>query len=886
MIGLMDRLTRLVRGLAFRWSSLFRGRTWRRELDLERQFHVEMEAEKLERQGLSPEEARRRAAIEFGGVDMVEEQVRDARGVRVLDDFVRDVRQGWRQLRRSPGFSLAAVVTLALGTGATVAIVSVVYGVLLAPLPFTDAERLTVVWEFDRLTGTQREAASIPDLQDFEAMNRTFAGMAAFELGSANLTGPDREARHLTVVRATHDLIPLLGLNVSGRGFVEEEATPGGRAVVVVSRGFWRAELGGSPDVIGQRITLDDRPHEIVGVLSADLSFPAAAQIWLPLQEDENTRPRYNHPITVVGRLSPGTSLEAAQVDMTRIASELEAQYPENVGRGVFVEPLGDVLRGEVRPALLFLLGAALIVLLIACVNVANLLLARGAVRIREFAIATALGATRGRLARRFVAESLLLTGVAVAVGVVLATVALRVMIGLAPPEVQALGPFVLERPILAVALLLCGVVGIGFGLVPLRQSSRLDPGAALGERATAGSAGNSRVRRLLVVTQMALAVGLLVQAALLIRSLANLRGVDAGFTEQSVLRADFQLPESRYPRDFSTYPVWPEVTSFNVGLVERMERLPGVESAAVGTNHPLDPGFTNSFNIVGRPAAEAQGQGELATRIVSSGYFETVGLPIVSGRAFGPDAGAETPMVLVLNEATVARYFPDENPIGQRLAFWGLEREVIGIVADERIHGLETAAPPAMYVPIRQAPPVGQTTLLVRTEGDPRTLVGSVRQQVVELDPDVALFNVATMEETVRVALARWRFTSALLTVFAAIALALAVVGVHGVLSFLVAQRTREIGVRMALGATRSGILGMIVSHGMRLALVGLVVGLGFALFGSRLLTGLLFGVGSQDPATYVLVCVTLLGAAILACAAPAMRATGVDPVRALKAD
>lgn len=884
-----DDIRRLVRGLGFRASSLFRGRRWRDDLDQEMDFHVEMEARKLAASGMSDAEARRRARAGFGARDMVQEDVRAARGVRMLDDLVRDTRQGLRQMWGAPAFSLAAVLTLALGVGATAAVVSVVHRVLLSPLPFEDPDQLAVVWQFDRLTGTQREAASVPDLADFEARNRTFDGMGAFSLTSQNLTGPGRDAQHLTVVRATHDLIPVLGLPlVEGRTFSEDEALPGGAPVTIVSQGFWQTELGGEPSAAGRTIILNDVPHQVIGVLGAEVSFPADADVWVPLQEDAITSPRFTHPITVVGRLLPGMSLEAAQADMTVIAADLEAEYSENAGRGAFVEPLSDVLHGNVRPALLALLGAAFMVLLIACVNVASLLLARGATRQREFAITRALGASTERMIRRFAVESMLLTGGALLLGCGLSVMALRVISALAPLEVQAMGPFGLDWPVLLFAISLCAFIGAAFGFLPVRQAILNDPsgGAGLGLRSESGSGAGIGARRVLVMAQMALAVTLLVQAGLLIRSLSNLQGVDPGFTEQNVLRVSYRLPESRYPRNFDVYPVWPEISGFNTALVNQVSQLPGVEAVALGTNHPMDRGFTNSFRVVGRSPEESEDQGELATRIVTSGYFETVGLPLLEGRAFTPDDDTESGLVLMLNSAAAGRYFPAGDAIGHQIAFWGGEREVIGVLADERMYGLDRAAPPAMYVPMAQQPATGAVTLMVRSAGEPQTLITPVRQQVKRLDPDVALYDISTMEETVRDATARWRFTSMLLSAFAGIALVLAAIGVFGILNYLVAQRTREIGVRMALGATPSGIRRMVLRQGAVFAGVGLGMGLLAAMLGSRLLAGLLFGVGGADPVTYLTVSLTLVVVALLACALPAFRATSVDPVRALKAD
>jgi putative ABC transport system permease protein len=881
----MGELIRWLRGLRFWLGSLFR-RGWWSELDEEMTFHLERETQKLIDAGMSPAEAWRAARLQFGSTERTKEQVREARGVHVIEDVLWDLKYAVRQLRRSPAFTASCVVTLALGIGATTAIVSVVYGVLLQPLPYAQADRLAVIWENDRFTGSIREAASLPDFIDFEQQSQTFESMAAFQTVATTLTGPGREPSQVQAVESTHDLFDVLGLPLAaGRWFDESVVHPGGDPVAVLGHGFWRTEMGASEDAIGQTLILDDESFLVIGVAGLDVEFPARADVWLPLREDSETIPRYTHPITVVGRLGRDRAADGAQTELSRIASELEAIHPENRGRGVFVEPLTDVLRGDVRSALWVLLAGALTVLLIACVNVANLLLARGATRAHEVAIASALGASRSRMARRFLVESGLLTGSALALGAVLSYVALHAIGGVAPPEVGSLGGLNLEWPVLLSSLVLCGGIGVIFGMLPTRQAGRLDIGS-LAERRSSGSAAapRQRGRRLVVVAQTALAVLLLVGAGLLVNSLIRLQSVDPGFATDDVLHADFRLPESRYPRDFSVYPRWVEVDQFNRALLDRLENTPGVEAAAIGTNHPLDPGFTNSFRIVGRQADADQG--ELVTRIVSEGYFATTKTRVLQGRGFTSSDNPDNQMVMMVNEATAARYFPDENPIGNRIALWGFEREIVGIVADERMYGFDQAAPPAMYLPLHQAPGVGQMTLMVRASADPRPLVSAVRNAVRELDADVALYNVATMEETVRQALARWRFTSLLLSAFALVALLLAAVGVNGVLSFLVARRTREFGIRMAIGATRRGVLSMVLGQGMMLIVAGLALGLVVALPLSRLLESLLFGVSASDPTTYVLVAVTLAVAALVACVVPAMRATGVDPVSALRVE
>ncbi len=805
-----------------------------------------------------------------------------------MDTLAGDIRQAGRTLGRSPGFVLVTTLTLALGIGATTAIFSVVDAVLLTPLPFAEAEQLVMVWEDDRLTGTLREAASLPDFLDFEEQNRSFEGMAAYLTREVNLSRDDSEPRRVTQAAVTYDMAAVLGVAVQmGRTIQADEDQPGGPRVALLSDAFWARGFGRDPAVLDRVLKLDDVDYTVVGVLPSGLDFPADADLWVPLQQSPATLPRHTHPIQVIARLSPATTIEAAQSDMTAIATRLEAEYPENRGRGVFVESLTDVLRGEARPVLLLLVGAVVAVLLIACANVANLLLVRGVARSQEMAVRVALGAGTWALARRFLVESLLLTGFAAVCGVGVAVLGLRGLLALAPAAVRDLGDVSLDVRVLLFTLTTSVLIAVGFSLVPLLQTLRLDLQSSLKDgRGSAGdSAAKLRLRRLLVVAQTFLAVVLLVGAGLLLTSLWKLRQVDPGFRTANVVRLDFRLPAARYPRDFSVWPHWTEVHGFNNELMQRLRALPGVGSAALAISHPLDPGFTNSFVIVGRES-EAADQGELKTRLVSDGYFRTAGVALLEGRVFTDRDTADAPGVLLLNRTAQERYFPDSPAIGQRVRFWGIEREVVGIVADERMHGLKEATPPAMYAPLAQAPPRGAVTLMVRASGDPLQLVPALREAVWAIDRELAVYNVATMDETLAESLARESFASLLLSVFAILALGLALLGIHGVISYVVTLRHREVGLRMALGASRSRVMRMVLREGLVLAGAGIAAGLAVALAASRFVAALLYGVSPQDLSIYAGVAVLLAGAAVVACALPARRATRIDPASALRAE
>ncbi|HEX2095285.1 MAG TPA: ABC transporter permease [Longimicrobiaceae bacterium] len=806
-----------------------------------------------------------------------------------MDTLFHDLRYALRTLLKSPGFTVVAVLTLALGIGANTAIFSVLNGVLLKPLAYHDPDRLVMVWEHDRISGTEREAASIPDYYDFRARSRSFAEMAAFEEREASMVGADGEPLRLSLGAMSHQVFPLLGVRpVVGRAFGEAEDRPGAPTTVVLGERLWRQRFGGAPDVVGRVVRLDGVPHTVIGVVPSGVSLPREdTDAWVPLQFGPTSTPRYRHNVNVVARLRPGATLESAQREMTALAAQLEAEHPnDNYGRGVTVEPLPEVVLGEVRPALLVLVGAVALVLLIACANVANLLLVRGTARVREVAVRTALGATAPRLARQFLTETLLLTGLGAAVGVLFAFWGLAALVGLAPGDVPRLEEVRIDGWVLALTLVVAVATGTLFGLVPTLQARRLDLQGTLREEGgtVSGGSAKARLRAGLVVAEVALSVLLVTGAGLLLRSFWKLREVDPGFRTENILRADFALPASRYPQSFDNYPRWSEVVSFQRELLERVQALPQVRSAALANQHPLSPGFTNSFVIEGRED-EAAEQAEIPTRAVSPGYFETVGVPLLRGRALSGRDHVDAPAVVVINQEAARRYFPGENPVGKRISFWGTKREIVGVVGNERFHGLTEEMPPAAYPPLGQTP-MGTATLLVRTTGDPEALAPAVAGIVRGIDPELALSDVETLEQTLARSIAQPRFTTVLLGTFASLALLLALVGVHGVLSYTVAQRTREIGVRIALGASRREVVRMVVGQGAAAVLPGLLLGLAASLAGARVLSRLLFGIAPTDPLTFLSVAGLVTAAALLASYLPALRAARMDPMVALRSE
>lgn len=818
-----------------------------------------------------------------------------------------NLRLALRKLIAQPGFTIAVVATLALGIGANAAIYSVLSGVWLRPAPVEALDRLLMVWETDRATGTVREPASVPDFFDYRRQTTTLSALGALMAGEVNLTPRGGDAERLLTLRVSHNLLPTLGIAPAlGRNFLETEDRPGGEQVAVISAALALRLFNGAEAAIGRALALDERPHTIIGVVPdttdfgvlqilsaaayarsfADRGERAHVDVWLPLAADVQRLPRSTHPIFLVGRLAPGGTAAAAQTEMTGLANTLEQTYPENRGRGIFVEPLDDVIFGPVRPLLSLLLGAVVAVLLIACVNVANLLLARGAARMPEVAIRSAVGATLARLLQQFVTESMVLTGVAALAGIAAAWIGMRTLLSLAPADIPRLSSVVLDGGVLGATLMVTAVVAIVFGVIPTLQARRLDLVSALNDGASrvSGGRGGARVRGTLVVVELAAAVMLLSGAGLLIRSFWNLQHVDPGFRPEGVLKAEYQLPESRYPVPMPQWPDFKEQHAFSNALLARAAALPGVTSVAIAGNHPLDPGFTNGFRIVGREA-EGASWPEISVRRVSSGYFETVGLPLKRGRLFQEDDRTSGPAVALINDAAVARFFGDRDPLGAQIRFWGIARTIVGVVGNEKFQGLTGAAPIAAYVPLTQGPSTnGAGVLLVKTASDPTQLAGPVRAIFRSQDPLLAVFGLEPLDRVVVRSLSQRRFAMLLLSVFAGAALLLAAVGVYGVLNYDVTQRRRELGIRLALGSRPAEVVGLVLARALRLVTVAVIIGVGGALVFSRFLATLLFGVGGRDPWTVVSVTGVLAIVALAAASLPAWRAGRTAPSTAFR--
>ena len=820
--------------------------------------------------------------------------------------MLNDVRFAVRSFLKNPGFTLACIVTLGLGIGANTAIFSVVDAVLLRRAPFADIGRLAMIWETDRNTSTTREPGSYPDYLDIKERARSFDATAALMAGEMNLAPAAGDPRRVPVLNVTHDLLPLLGLNpVAGRTFTAADDVPGAEGRVLISDSLWEREFARDPAAIGATLRLDDLPYTVVGVMPrgsdfgvlqllsraaysrsfADRGERTEVEIWVALRARAAEFPRSTHPIFIVGHLAPGVSLATAQADAARVMSELERAFPENAARGAHVESIQDVVFGPFQPAFYLLLGAVALVLLVASVNVAGLLVARGSARMQEVAIRGALGARRSRLVRLFLVESVVMTALATLAGLAIAFAAVRTIVNLAPADVPRLGNASVDLRVLSVTIGISALAAIGFGLFPLVQLGRNDVHTAL--RGT-GRATISRRRKFLqqalVAGELGLAVILLSGAALLVKSLWNVQRIDPGFKSASVLKAEYQLPSSRYPSDYRRWPDFPEQHAFTRALLERAAKLPGVEAAAIAGNHPLDPGFTNSFTIVGREA-EARTWPEISLRRVTPSYFATVTLPLVRGRLLLESDTATATPVVVVNEATAARFFPSGDPLGARMRFWGSSRTIVGVVANERIHGLTEAAPIAVYTPLAQAPSA-TGVLLLRSTQQPAALAGSAERVIHSVDPGLAVFAVEPLDRTLSRSIAQRRFTTALLGGFALLALMLASVGIHGLVSYNVERRRQEIGIRMAVGAGRGDVYRLILGEGAVVIVVALGGGLCGALLLTRFLRSLLFDVSPTDAAMFTIVAALLTAVAFAAMLIPAHRAASTDPLSALRAE
>ncbi len=882
--------------LIFRVRAALRRRVVRSEIDGELAHHVQMRTRDLEASGMGRAPARREAERRFGDYARIRRECHELQlveakphGAHVMSEILQDLRFAGRSLRKSPGFALVVTLTLALGIGANTAIFSIVDAVLLQPLPYDQPNELVRLWQADRLNGTRFENFSLPDFFDVEERNSVFAGVAAAAVQSLTETGEDIEPRLVLGARVSRELFSVLGVSpILGRTFTSEEHVPGGELVAVIGYGLWMGRFGGQEGVLGRSMTLDDNAYRIVGVMGPSFAHPRPdAQIWLPLQLGRTSVSRGAHNYRVVARLADGVTVEEAAGNLAAIAAALEEEYAaDNQNRGMWPQPLHESVVGNVRPALVVLLGAVGLVLLIACANVANLLFARGSVREREVAIRVAMGAGRNRLLRQFLTESVVLAALGGVGGLGIAFAGLQLVDLLGPAFLPRQSDIGLDMRVLLFTAVVSVATGALFGLLPALQASRPNLQTPLKQGTGGATAGASsqRLRRGLVVAEVAMAVALLSGAGLLIKSFWLLNQVDPGFNPERVVAMEIVLPASRYAQSRSDWPNLPAVLGFERGLHERLSGIPGVEAAAFALNAPTSAGWTTQFQIPDRPLPPERQREEVRMRVASAAYMETVRVPMLRGRRLtARDDQHDAPPVALINEALADRYFPDEDPIGFRIVNWGVEREIVGIVKNVKFMGLNEPVPPAVY-PTFARMPFGGFTLLVRTTGDPMELLPQIRLRVAEIDADLPLSNVRTLEGQLGASVAGPRFNMVLLGVFAVVALTLAAVGIYGVISYGVNQRTHEIGVRISLGANAIDLSRQIVGQGLRLALTGLGIGLAGSLVVTRVLASLLFGVGTADLPTLGVVAVMVGVVAVAAAFIPARRASRIDPMVALR--
>lgn len=805
-----------------------------------------------------------------------------------------DVRYGARMLIRQPGFTLIAVLTLALGIGATTAIFSVVNAVLLRPLPFRDPERIVTLWENNFKDGIERDDVSPANFLDWRERSRSFEEMAFANPWSLDYTG-GTEPETWRAARVSRGFFEVLGAQtLLGRTFLAEEYEEGRNQTVVLSYGLWQRRFGGDPKVIGRKLMLADQPMIVVGVMPADFRlhlFEQEELLWQPQTPDESMqRQRRATYLKVVARLNPNATIEQARAEMDSIAANLAVEYPQtNAGVGATSAPLTEHMTGRVRPALWVLFGAVGFVLAIACTNVANLVLARGSEREREFAIRAAIGAGRGRMVRQLMAESLLLALAGCAGGLLAAVWGADLIVALGPGDIPRLETVGLDRVALAFTLGVSVLTAAAFGLVPALHFSKPNLNAYLKEGAASAGAVRRRLRGVLVIAEIALALVLLVGAGLLLRSFAGLLKADPGFASGSAVAVQtfiwdrYRTPQLR--------------TEFVAAAIEKLRNTPGVQAVGVGTSVPfLDSSMNSSlpFTVEGRPAPAPGQEPTVFYGVATSDYFASLGVPLKRGRLFNDFDTADSPRVVIINEEMARRHFPNEDPVGRSINIRGGSRgqaaaprvfEIVGVVGNVLHDGLDREPRPEYFQPYAQSP-TGSIIFTVRTAGDPAAMIPALKARIWEVNATQPVYAIAALGDLISDSLRTRRFSLGLLGAFAALALALAVTGIYGVVSYAVRQQTREIGIRMALGAGAGDVMKMVIGRGLALTLAGVVIGLGAALGLTHLMQSMLYGVEATDPLTFAVVAVLLVLAGVAACWVPARRATRVDPLMALRCE
>ena len=854
--------------------------------------HLDMLTEENIRRGVPPEEAGRAARIKLGGLTQLKETNRELSGLPFLETFFQDARYAFRMLRKNLGFTAVAVLTLALGIGANTAIFSVVYAVLLKPLPYANPNQLVSAFAANTQEGIPENGTSYPNFEEWRAQNHVFSELATIDFHQLTLTGRGEPSEVNTCVVTPEHFAVLDVKPLQGRVFFPEDGKRGAPPVVIVSENLWRGTLGADTNILGSSVILDKRPFTVVGIMPASFRSPfvnSKPEVWIPLVQDPLfgswMARRGGHWLAVFGRLKSGVSIAQAQAEMDAISDRLASEFPaENKGWTVRLVPLQKEIVGDVRTALLVLLGAVGLVLLIACANIANLLLTRATSRSREIAVRTALGAGRARIIRQLLSETAVLGLLGGAVGIALAYWGVRVLSAAMPVSVPQVNAIRVDHAVLAFALVLSAIASVAFGLVPALFASKSNIQASLREGGgRSGESGNRRrARSFLAASEIALAMVLLVGAGLLLRSFSKLTAVSPGFDARHIVKAEISLPQFQY----SMPQQW---TAFSDELLARVQAQPGMKDTAVAIPLPIVDGYINlGFDIEGAPPA-SQAESRLANYVsVSPEYFRVMGIPLLAGRFFSRQDLPSAPSVTLINKVLAQRYFPNEDPIGKRLNFGfppnpDVSREIIGIVGDVRDVSLAESPGPMMYVPYAQAPFWG-ANLVVKSTLSTDVVAAAIRQEVQKIDKDLPVTDVGKMPDLIDASVSQQRFRTFLLGLFAAMALILAATGIFGVISYSVSCRTNEIGIRVALGASRATILRMILRETLLLTVAGLLIGIPCALAASHLIGHLLFGVSANDPVTLVAVAFTLAAVAALAGFLPARRAMQVDPMIALR--
>ncbi len=882
-------------------ASLHRSRM-ESEMDAELRFHIEARAEDLMRGGMSHQEALRRARIEFGGIERVKEEGREARGGGLLEQFMQDLRFGARMFRKSPGFTLVAVLTLALGIGANTAIFSVVNAVLLSPLPYANTHRLAMVKEILPNVSAEPFNVSGPDIAQIQKFNHVFEGVGGFRVWTYELSGKS-EPQRVTADRISSNLFDVLGVQpLAGRVFSPQEEEFG-HQVVILSYGLWQRQFGGRQDILGQTVNLDRKPYAIVGVMPRSFVFPlpgmlqgVAADAWVPLglTKEELADFGDNFSYTVVGRLRPGIQQGQVNADLQLVAQGVLDIYKQwardanmplgNFRLGMVSMPLRDEVTGPLKPMLLMLLGAVGFVLLIACVNVANLLMMRSVGRQKEMAVRLAIGAGRFRLLRQFLVEGMLLAFAGGGLGLALTVWLKDALVARIPSNIPQFHAIELDWTVLLFSFALVSLAGLTFGALPALWGSKTDFGSSLQESGRGNSQGpdHRRVRATFVIVELALSVMLLVGAGLLVRSFQRVLSTNPGFRPEHVLTASIDLPPDEYSQDV-------RVASFYKQLMDKLRQTPGIAAAGGSTDLPLLGGWTHAFTVEGYRPPPGPELSLCNHSVIFGDYLQTMGIPLLRGRYFTEQDGPNSTHVLIVSESLAKKYWPDQDPLGKRLK-WGPPEStdpwltVVGVVGDVKQNALETAADAHTYEPYAQLGAPLSLRVAVRGQGNAGALATDIRVATWSLDRQLALGSIRTMDQVISRSTEGRRFVLSLVGSFAALALLLAAIGLYAVLAYSVTRRTHELGVRMALGARGADVLRLVLGHGLRVTAIGITLGVIGALGLTRFLQSLLYEVQPADPATFAIVLLLMASVSAAASYLPARRAMRVDPMVALR--